>query len=108
MQLAQRTDAEGVRRDVDQDRPDVDAGDQPALDGGPHGDGQVGLDLAVDRAPQPLLEQLVHQRRAGRPAHQDDLVDLVGLHLGVGEGLVQAGQRLARAGVGSALRNRTG
>ncbi len=36
----------------------------------------------------------MHQRGSSRSSHQDDLVDLVGLHLGVGEGLVQAGQRL--------------
>ena len=62
VQLAQRTDAEGVRRDVDQDRPDVDAGDQAPLDGRPHGDGQVGLDLGVDRAARAV------PRAAGGPA----------------------------------------
>ena len=87
-------DAERVRSDVDQDRPDVDAGDQTSLNGRPHGDGQVGLDLAMDRAAEPFFEQSMHQRRASCSAHQDDLVDLVGLHLGVGEGLVEAGQRL--------------
>ncbi len=77
---------------------DVDPGDQAALHGRAHGHGQVGLDLAVDRPPEPLFQQSMHQRRAGRSAHQDDLVDLVGLHLGVGEGLVEAGQRLQEQG----------
>ena len=50
MQIAQRADTEGVRGDVDQDRADVDSGDQPPLDSGAHGDRQVRLDLAVDGA----------------------------------------------------------
>ena len=94
MELAQGLDAQGVRGDVDQDRADVDAGDQPPLDGRAHGHGQVGLDLGVDRPAQPLLEQLVDQRGAGRAADQDHLVDLVGLELGVGQGRVQAAERL--------------
>ena len=55
VQVAQGADAERMWRDIDQDRPHVDAGDQPALDGGAHGDGQVGLDLAVHRAAQPFF-----------------------------------------------------
>ena len=91
---AQRLDAQGVRRDVDQDRPDVDAGDQPPLDRGAQRDGQVGLDLAVDRPAQPLLQEPVDQRGPGRPADQHHLIDLVGRHLAVGEGLVEVGQGL--------------
>ena len=85
MQFAQGADAQSVRRDIHQDRPDVDAGDQPALDGRPHRDRQVGLDLAVNRPPQPFFQQLVDQRRSSRSAHQHDLVDLVRLDLGVSE-----------------------
>ena len=48
-------------------------GDQPALDGGAHGDGQVGLDLAVDGASQAFFQQAVNERGASRPAHQTTL-----------------------------------
>ena len=104
----ERADAQSVGSDVDQDRADVDAGDQPALHGGPHGDCQVRLDLAVDRAPQALLEQAVNQRSASGPADQHDLVDLVRLKHGVGERVVQAGQGLEQQRLGSALRTRAG
>ena len=108
MQLAQGLDSQGMRRDVDEDRADLDTGDQPPLDGRPHGHGQVGLDLGVHGPAQPLFEELVDQRGAGRPADQDDLVDLVGLQLGVGQGLVEAGQGLRAGADGSAPRTRHG
>ena len=78
---------------------DLHPGDQAPLDGRPHRDGQVGLDLGVDRTAQPLLEQAMDQRRAGRAADQDHLVDLVRLQLGVGERLIEAGQRLRQQGL---------
>ena len=80
--------------DVDQDRADIDAGDQPALNRGPHGDCEVRLDLAVDGASQALLEQAVNKRSASGPADEHNLVDLGGLQHGVGERVVQAGQGL--------------
>ncbi len=98
MQFAQCLDAERMRGDVDQDRPDVDAGDQSTLDGGSHGNGQVRFDLGVDRPPEPFFQQLVDQGCSRCPTDQDDLVDLVGLHLGVVESLVQAGQRFQEQG----------
>ena len=94
VQFAQGLDAQGMRRDVDEDRADVDSGDQPPLHRRAHGHGQVGLDLRVHGPAQPLFQQLVDQRSAGCSADQDDLVDLVGLQLGVGQGFVEAGQRL--------------
>ena len=93
VELAEGLDAQGVRGDVDQDRPDVHPGDQAPLDGRPHRHGQVGLDLGVDRPAQPLLEQAVDQGGPGRPADQDHLVDLLGLEVGVGQAPVEAGQR---------------
>ena len=52
MQFAQGRNAQGVRRDVDQDRPDVNAVDQAALHGRAHGDAQVGIDLGMQLSPQ--------------------------------------------------------
>ena len=97
---------EGVRGDVHEDRADLHAGDQAPLNGRPHRDGQVGLDLGVHRAAEPVLEQAMDQRRPGRAADQDDLVDLVRLQLGVGERLIEAGEGLGQQGLDQRPRTR--
>ena len=94
MEIAQSADAQRVWCDIHQDRPDVDAGDQPPLYGRPHRNRQVGFDFAVNRAAESFFQELVYQRRPSCSSHQHDLVDLVGIDLGVSERLIQASERL--------------
>ena len=101
--VAERRDPERVRGDVDQDRPDVDPGDQGPLDGRPERDGQVRLDLGVERAAEAVAEESVDQRRPGRAADEDDLVDLVGRQLRVGEGAVDAREGPRQQGLDQVL-----
>ena len=75
----ERLDSQGMRGDVDQDRADLDSGDQAPLHGRAHGHGQVGFDLRVHGPAQPLFQKLVDQRGAGCPSDQNNLVDLGGL-----------------------------
>ena len=83
-------DAERVRRDVDQHRADVDAGDDGGLDAGPHGDAQIGIDLLMRRLAEPLFEHLDHHRRARAAADEHHLVDGRAGQLAIVEGLLHA------------------
>ena len=56
----------------------------------------VGVDALVRLlAAEHLLDRLDHRRHAGHAADQDDLVDVAGLHAGVGEGLLDRPARCA-------------
>ncbi len=83
--LAQALNSQGVRRDVDEHGSQVDPGDQAALDRGPHGDAQVGIDFGVDWLAELLLEEAMDHGRAAGSADEDHAVDLLGGELGVGE-----------------------
>ena len=76
--FVQNRDAQRVGSDIDQHRPHIDAADQPALDGGTHGNTKIGIDFGVQLPAQPVLQQAMHQRRAAGPAYHDHLVDLPG------------------------------
>ncbi len=77
-QAAVGLDAERQRGDVEQDQVLDVAADDAALDGGADRHHLVGVDVAVRRAPEDALDRLPDQRRAGLPAHQQDLVDVLG------------------------------
>ena len=73
---AQGLDAQGQRRDVEQQHVLDLAGQDAALDGGAHGHHLVGVDALVRLLAEDLLHQLLDLRDAGRAADQHHLVDL--------------------------------
>ena len=72
-------DAEGVRGDVEEHELLDLARDDPGLDGRAHGDALVGVDRAVGLLAEDLAHDLADLGGAGLPAHQQHLVDLLGL-----------------------------
>ena len=92
--VAECLDAQRVRRDVDEYRADVDAGDQTALDRRAHCHREIGFDLRMHGATQSRREEAMHHRRAGGPANEQHLVNLVGADLRVPKSVVDAFESL--------------
>ena len=71
----------------------------PALNGRPHGHDEVGIDFEPRFEPESLVQQPMHQWRAGGAPDQHDLVDVLRVKLGVVKRLVNAIERfLEQAG----------
>jgi len=66
-----------------QHRPDLDAGDQPRLDGGAHRHAQVRVHLLVGWLAESLLQQPRNDRRPRAAADQHDLVHVAAGDAGV-------------------------
>ncbi|OQC66964.1 MAG: NAD-specific glutamate dehydrogenase [Euryarchaeota archaeon ADurb.Bin009] len=84
---AERLDAERERCHVEEQDVFGLAREHAGLDGGPEGDTLVGVDAFVGLLLQNLLYGLLHERHPGRPADEEDVVDIVGTQFGVGERL---------------------
>ena len=96
--LALGLDAERQRRDVEQqdvlDLALQDAG----LHGGADGDDLVGVHALVGLLARQALHELLDGRDPGRPADQDDVVDVGGLQAGVLDGGVERPAARTRPG----------
>ena len=84
---AHRLDAERERRDVEQEHLAAAADENVGLHGGAEGDDLVWIELAVRLAPEQLLDDLAHERDAGRSADEHGFVDVLRLESGIGKGL---------------------
>ena len=97
---AERLDAEGQRRDVEQQDAFDIAGQDAALDGRADGDDLVGVDGHVRLLAGHVLDQLLDGRHTGRTADEDDLVDFTGTEARVGQragdGRLAALEQIAR------------
>ena len=78
--------------------PTFDSGDQASLNGGAHGDAEIGIHFVVDRLAELLLEQLADHGGAAGAADEDHFVDLRRVEFGVGNRVVHALQRLRQKG----------
>ena len=94
---------ERVRRDVEQHQVLDLALDDAGLDGGAHRDALVGVDRAVRLLAEDLAHDLRHLRRAGLAADEQHLVDLLRLHLRVGQAALAGLDRLLEQIVGQLL-----
>ena len=84
---AERLDAEGERRHVEQQKVLDVAREDAALDRRADRHHLVGVDPLVRLLPEELLDELLDSRHPGLTADQDDLVDVLGLHARVLERL---------------------
>src|SRR5215211_3722252 len=75
--------AEGQRRDVEEQHVLDLASEHAGLDGGPHGYDLVGVDALVGLFARDLLDLILDRRDAGRAADEDHLVDLAWPQTGV-------------------------
>jgi hypothetical protein len=80
-------DAERQRRHVEQQHLAVAGDEDVGLHGGAERHHFVRIQLAVRAAAEQLFDFAAHQRNPGRPADQDDFVDLRRLESGVGQRL---------------------
>ncbi len=76
-ETAVRLDAEGQRRDVEQDHVLDVAAKDAALDGRADGDDFIGIDVAVRIFSEDLLDGFDDARHARLSADQHDFVDLI-------------------------------
>ena len=83
---AQRFDAEGQRRDVQQQHVLDVAFEHAALDGGADGDHFIGIHAAMRFFPEKVFHDLDDFRHAGHSADEHDFIDVPGRHAGVGQG----------------------
>ena len=84
---AKRLDAERERGHVEEQDVLGLARQHAGLDGGAESDTLVRVDTLVGLLVEDLLHGLLHERHPGRPADEEDVVDIVGAQFGVGERL---------------------
>ena len=99
----QRLDAQGERGDVEQEHVRDPARQDVRLHGGAEGHHLVGIELAVRRLPEELLDTTPHERHPGRPSHEHDLAHLIGRESRVLEGKATGAERLVHEGCDQAL-----
>ena len=90
---AARLDAERQRRHVEEEDLDLVVAERRALERGPGGDDLVGVHALVRVLAEELLHRLLHGRHARHAADEDDVVDVGGRQLRVGERLLAGLER---------------
>src|SRR5260370_14136834 len=81
-------DAEGERRDVEQQHGFYALVEDIGLNGSAEGDDFVGIQLDVRLAAEKLFDRAADQGRASGAADENDFVHVRGLEMGVGESLL--------------------
>ena len=76
IQLVQRTGAEGVGGYIDENRRHLGSGDGGPLDGGTHGNAEVGIDLAPRLLAEHLPQTRADQGGSRGPTDQKDFIHL--------------------------------
>ncbi len=90
-QAAERLDAQGQRRHVEQDHVEHRAGKDAGLDRRAERHGLIGVLRGVGFPAENLRDQRAHERHPRGPADEDDGVEFAGGKFGVGEGAQAVG-----------------
>ena len=83
---------EGMRRHVDQNRPDVVAVDHRGLDGGAQGDAQIRVHIQVRLPTGTFLQLFPHEGRSRGAPGEHDAVNFVGEQAGIRQGTLHRPQ----------------
>jgi hypothetical protein len=90
---AERLDAEGKRRNIEQQHVLDLTDEHAALDGCADGDALIRVDALGRLFVQDIADCVLHRRDAGRAADEDDLVDIVRREVGVCHGFLRRAHR---------------